>query len=183
MDKRDERTWVVIELSRAGEQHAEAGLLVPSLREALSVGPDYPIFVPSVIFERDGNRTTIHLMEGYVFVAAGLTETAYFNLERSCSYVRQVLSIDSPSGIRTLSTIPDSAVREMRRQLQEHVATDLEVGMQVLVTQGLYEGLEAEIKAIEGDQATVLFVLRSIEIIDAVPKVFLDPLDREGAEA
>jgi transcription antitermination factor NusG len=175
---------VVIELSRAGEQQAEAGLLVPSLREALSVGPDHPIFVPSVIFERGGNRTTIHLMEGYVFVATGLTETAYFNLERNCPYVKQVLSTDSPSGIRTLSTIQDSDVCDMRRQLREHVATDLEVGMRVLVTQGLYEGLEAEIKAIEGDEATVLFVLRSIEIIDAVPKVFLDPMDQDGgAEA
>lgn len=176
MDRRDDRTWVVIELTRAGEQRAEEGTLAKALREALHVQGDFPVFTPSTVYEKNGRRAAIHLMEGYVFVASGLAETQYFSLEQDCPYVKRVLSQrEAHTGMRVLSTLPDSAVEDMRRQLQSHIATDIQVGMDVRVTEGVYGNLPAKVLDIEGQEASILIELRSLKVITTLPRVFLDP--------
>lgn len=176
VDQRDEPTWVVIELTRSGEQLAEDGELEKALRDALGE-PDHPVFIPSVLYTRGGRRTAVHLMEGYAFVGSGLAETCYFSLEYDCPHVRQVLSFGgADDGLRTLQTLPDSNIAEMRQQLRQHVATDIEVGMAVVITEGTYSNINAEVLGFEGEDAVVCIdELRSIQIITRVPKVFLDP--------
>ena len=177
MDRRDACTWVVLELTRAGESLAESGGLAPALREALGVDSSHPVFIPSLIYTRGGRRTAITLMEGYAFVASGLPETFYFALERDCPLVRQVLSSGGGADgeLRVLSTLPDESVEEMREQLRSQVSVNLDVGMQVLVTEGVYANLDAEVMGFEGDDAIVSIELRSIKIITKLPRVFLDP--------
>lgn len=186
MDRRDDQTWVVIELTRAGEQRAEEGTLAQAIREGLGVATSHPIFVPSAIYNRGGRRITIHLMEGYVFAGSGLPETTYFSLEQDSPYVKAVLSSPSGGGMRALSTIPHSAIQDMQHQLREQVATDLEVGMTVRVSEGVYANIPAEILEIEDDEALISIELRSLNIITQVPAVFLDPsgeeVDMEGGE-
>lgn len=176
-DQRDGRTWVVIELTRAGEQLKEEGTLAAMLTDALGAPRDFPVFVPAIIYTRGGRRVVIHLMEGYVFVASGLMETAYFALERTCPYVRQVLATPGLSGLRALSVIPEQTVTEMRQKLRDQVATDIVVGMRIRITEGIYARLEGDVLDMEEDEAHVRILLRSLDLIVRVPKVLLDPLD------
>lgn len=173
-DRRDSTTWVALELTRPGEKLVEDGTLAQEIRKALEVDPDWPVFVPARIYEKKGRSVTVHLMEGYAFVATGLDEVRYFRLEQT-KLVEQVLSErKGPRGIRVLSTIPDSRVTELRRQLSEEVASDIVPGMPVLVTDGIYSKLEGEVLDVEGDYAIVRFELRSLVVISKVPKVFLE---------
>ena len=178
-DQRDSRTWVVLELTRAGEVKVEEGAAEETLRHALGVDSTHPVFIPSISYMAGNRRTTLHLMEGYAFVASGLPEVQYLNLEGVCPYIRRVLTSKGPSGMRVLSVVPDAGVQEMRLQLAQHVASDVSPGMQVTVAEGVYAHLSGKVLDITGDAAYVRFVLRSIDIITSIPTVFLTPSDEE----
>lgn len=151
----------------------EDGTLAPELRKELRVEEAWPVFIPARIYEKNGKRVTVHLMEGYAFVATGLDEIHYYRLEQT-KLVEQVLSARGARGIRVLSTIPDGRVADFRRQLNEEVAADIVPGMTVVVTDGIYSKLEGTVLDVEGDHAVVRFELRSLKVISKVPKVFLD---------
>ena len=172
-DRRDGTTWVVLELAHQGEKLVEDGGLPEAIRRVLDVDEDWPVFVPARAYEKNGKRVTIHLMEGYAFVATGLDEVRYFRLEQS-KIVVQVLATRGVRGIRALSTISDARVTELRGQLNAEVAADIIPGMRVLVTDGVYSKLEGIVLDTQGDHATVHFELRSLEVISRIPKVFLD---------
>lgn len=173
-DQRDEESWVVLELTRQGEIRAEEGTLAKALLDALDA-PDHPVFVPALTYDRDGTRVTVHLMQGYAFVAAGLPEAVYFTLPHKSQLVRKVLSTSLTNGLPVLQVVPDRHVRELKRQLQEQVASDIEDGMCVKITQGVYGGLVGKVVGIEGDKAWIHIKLRSFEVIRTVPKFFLEP--------
>jgi hypothetical protein len=173
-DRRDSTTWVALELTRNGEKLVEDGTLAKELRRALDVREEWPVFVPARIYEKKGRKITVHLMEGYAFIATGLDEVRYFRLEQT-KLVQQVLSERKGArGIRVLATISDVRVSELRRQLSEEVASDIVTGMPVLVTDGIYSKLEGTVLDVEGDHAIVRFELRSLKVISKVPKVFLE---------
>jgi len=185
-DRRDDQTWAVIELSRSGETALEDGSLCERLRSDLHVDNSWEIFIPASAYTRMGRRITLYLVEGYVFVAAGLADTAYFNLERSNPLVRRVLSVPGPRGMRVLSTIPDTEVETMREQLRAQIAVDISKGMEVRITEGVYSPLKGRVLHVEGDDAHVLIELRSVKIIKDIPRVFLEPVEDEsksGAES
>ena len=179
-DQRDEETWVVLELTRQGELRAEEGTLAKSLVDALDA-PDHPVFVPAITYDRDGTRVTVHLMQGYAFVASGLPESAYFALVHRCQFVRKVLSAAMSNGMPVLQVVPDQHVRELRRQLQEQVASDIDDGMCVKITQGVYGGLTGKVVGSDGDKALVHIKLRSFEVIRTIPKFFLEPTGEDYA--
>lgn len=175
-DQRDNPSWVVIELTRAGEVKVEEGGLDGALREALRVDKHHPIFIPSRTYSSQGQNVTLHLMEGYVFVASGLPEVMYFNLEGTCPYVRRVLGSRSPNGVRVLNVIPDSSVQDMRRKLSQQVASDLVEGMRVVVTEGAYTHLDGDVLELDEDSAHVRFTMRSLDLITRIPRIFLAPI-------
>lgn len=164
---------MALELTRHGEKLVEDGTLAAEIRRALDVDEDWPVFIPARIYERKGRRHTVHLMEGYAFVATGLDEVRYFHLE-STKVIEQVMATRDPRGIRVLKPIGDGQVADLRRRLIDEVAADIIPGMQVLVTDGIYSKLEGIVMDIEGDHAVVRFELRSLKVISKVPKVFLD---------
>ena len=172
-DRRDGTTWVALELTRQGERLVEDGDLAGSIRRVLEVEEEWPIFIPARVYEKKGKRVTVHLMEGYAFIATGLDEVRYFRLEHT-KLVEQVMATRSTRGIRVLSVIPDAQVTDLRRRLAEEVSSDIIPGMQVLVTEGIYSKLEGVVMDTEGDHAVVRFELRSLEVISKIPKVFLD---------
>lgn len=172
-DRRDGTTWVALELTRYGEKLVEEGTLAIELRKALDVDEDWPVFVPARVYEKRDKRITVHLMEGYAFVATGLDEVYYFRLENS-KLVEQVMSSRGDRGIRRLETIHDSQIGDLRKRLSEEVASDIVSGMTVLVTDGVYSKLEGVVMDVEGDHAVVRFELRSLEVISKIPKVFLE---------
>jgi len=174
VDQRDDLTWIAIELTRYGEQRVEEGTLAEAIRQDLEVDENYPIFIPSTVYQKGFRRVTLHLMEGYVFVASGLPETKFFALERR-PYVNQVMSTaGGPYQIRVPSVIPNSRIEELREKLRGLVASDIEVDSQVRVVDGAYKGLEGEVLGLDGDSAFVHVELRSLKIIATIPKVFLE---------
>jgi len=177
-DLRDDLTWVVIELSRVGEQHVAQGTIEKMLRNALDLPADHQVFIPAITYVRGGERVVNKLMEGYVFVASGLPETHYIALEDQ-PFVRKVLRA-SNRGFPVLSVIPNAAVEDMRQQLRTMVADDILVGMKVRVTQGTFTHLDGEVIDIDKDNAQVYIALRSYKVIRTIPRMFLIPL--EGAD-
>jgi transcription antitermination factor NusG len=177
VDRRDDLTWIAIELTRQGEAQVEDGTLVDQLRSDLDVDDSFPIFVPSMIYRKGGRRVVLHLMEGYVFVASGLPEVRYFGLEKR-AYVSQIMSSEGgPYRMRVPSVISNTKVQDLKTQLRGLVASDIEVGTEVLITDGLYRGLEGQVMGAEGDDAFILVVFRSLEVIATIPKVFLESQD------
>ena len=174
-DRRDGTTWVALELTHHGEKLVEEGTLDSELRRLLDVEEDWPVFVPARVYEKNGKRVTVHLMEGYAFMGTGLDEVRYFRLEGS-KLVEQIMSSRGARGIRRLETIHDSQVSDLRRRLSEEVAADIVPGMRVLVTDGVYSKLEGVVMDSEGDHAVVRFELRSLEVISKIPKVFLETM-------
>jgi hypothetical protein len=164
---------VTLELTHHGEAAVEEGTFAESIRAELGVDEDWPVFVPVRAFEKRGRRVTVHLMEGYAFIATGLDEIRYFRLEQT-KLVNHVLASRGSRGMRVLAVISDATVAELRRQLNEEVASDIVPGMEVLVTDGTYCKLRGIVTDTEGDHAVVRFELRSLRILSKIPKVFLD---------
>ena len=176
MDKRDRHTWIAIELSHLGETRVGEGTLERTIRADLGIGPDFPLFIPAATYCKDGRTVTIHLMEGYIFVASGLPETTYFALERK-PYANQVMSVKSgPYGMRTLSTIPDKHIADLRQRLRETVSSDITLFDQVKVLEGVFRSLEGKVMGVEGEEAHVQIRLRSMDVIATIPLIFLETL-------
>lgn len=169
MDNRDSQTWVAVELTNLGEQRAEDGTLEKLLRKDLAVDDDWPVFIPSMTYIRDGRKVQLHLMEGYAFVATGLPETHYFGLERK-SHVEKVLSVVGSRGLRTLHVIPDEKIQEIRDRMREVVSETVYHGTVVRVVDGLYNGLSGKVVGEDKESVFVLIELRSISIIATIPR-------------
>ena len=172
MDRRDKQTWVILELTRVGEQKAEDGTLEGSLRRSLG-SKDIPVFVPSCTYKKGGRTVTVHLMEGYAFVAYLLEETVFFSLEQK-NDVKSVMSSKSPSGIRVPHTLPNREIQRMQEQLRTIIIGDVEIGSCVKVTDGTYRGLEGRVMDVEQDHAILRIEMRSLEVITKIPQVFLE---------
>lgn len=168
MDKRDEMTWATLELTKLGEQKAIEGRLEASLRTLLSVDPSFPVFVPYATYTKGGRTVSVRLIEGYAFVATGLSEVLYFRLERS-PLVARVFS-SSLNGMRVLHTLPNSEVEVMRNRLVESLGADLEVGARVRITGGNYRDLEGVIVDLYEKRVAVQVVFRSLTVIVVVPR-------------
>lgn len=173
-DRRDEITWVAIELTRQGEIHADEGTLEALLRRDLRVGVEHPIFVPTACFTRGGKTTTAHLMEGYVFVASGLTEIQYFELEKR-PYIQQVMSSRTgPHRMRYVSVITNAHIEQMRLKLRQMIVAEILVGDEVLITDGQYRQLNGEVIGLEDEHAYVRIDLRSLKVVATIPRFFLE---------
>lgn len=177
-DRRDVSNWVVLTLTRLGEVRAEEGNLPRLLREALSLSDNYPVYIPLVTYVKQGQRVTVHLMEGYAFVAAGPEDTRFYELEGDNPYVQKVLSTKVGS-VRILSVIPDKTIREMESKLREHVVSDITVGMTITITEGPLAPLQGEVLDIVDQTAALSIRLRSLDIITNLPLTALEPAEEE----
>lgn len=174
MDHRDEPTWIAIELTRLGETKVEDGTLESAIRKDLGVDGNFPLFVPATGYTKNNRTITIHLMEGYVFVGSGLSETEYFNLEKK-PYIGQVMSTRPHAHkMRVLSVIEDNHIQEMRTKLRSLASADIEVDAEVRITEGPYKYLEGSVLGLDADNAFVKIKLRSLEVIATIPRIFLE---------
>ena len=175
-DVRDDRSWVAIELTSVGEVKAIEGTLEKSLRRDLDVDDDFPVFIPVSLYERDGKIIPIHLMEGYVFVATGLDEVAYYALEK-LPYVGQVMSTQQgPHKIRYLSVISNAQVESMRLKLRAMVSSEIPMQALVSILDGPYKGLEGRVIGLDEDNGFIRITLRSLDLVATVPRVFLEEI-------
>jgi len=168
---------VAIELSHAGEEKVQDGTLEEELRSALGVSADFPVFVPAASYIRGHRRVTLLLMEGYAFVASGLPDTKYFELENQ-PYVAQIMSCKGGRyQMRTVATIPDKTVSDLKLRLRKMVTVEMPLGARVLVQDGPYRNLEGVVCGSEGDNALVEIRLRSLAVITEIPRVLLERLE------
>lgn len=173
MDRRDTLTWVAIEITHQGEVKIEDKSLEATLRRDLEVDSSFPIFIPALIYSKNKKNVIIRLMDGYVFVASGLPEVAYFGLERK-PYVAKVMSTKGKHGMRVLVVIDDDQIQSMRQQLHEQIAVKITVDDIVRITDGLYKSLEGLVIGTVGDQAIIEIKLRSLVTVTAIPKALLE---------
>ncbi len=175
-DRRDEQTWVTVELTHSGQQRVEEGLLEDDIVEALDAPWHWPVFVPARTYVRGGRKVTVHLFEGYAFIGTGYEENRYFSLERgrSAKYFKKIMSTDTLRGIRVLHTVDNSKIEEWRQLLHEEVNNDIQEGMRAVVTEGKLTNLEVLVLDVDGEFANIMLELRSTHCITRVPKYFLD---------
>lgn len=176
MDRRDHKTWVILELTRQGEQRVADGSFERILRKAMSLEKSHEVFVPSMTYKKAGRIATLHLMEGYAFVESGLPETSYFNIEGHAD-IRCVMSSKSPSGMRILHTLPDNEIKSMRDKLRTMVMGDVALGSKVNISDGPYRGMDGEVLDLEQDYAILKIEMRSLSIVTQIPQVFLEVID------
>lgn len=174
VDQRDVTTWVAVELSSQGELRVAEGTLEAALRRDLGVDADHGIFIPCALYRKDDKVVTLHLMEGYVFIASGLPETTYFRLERQ-PYVAKVLStLTHPHRMRVLSVITNAHIQEMRAKLRSMISSEILVGAEVVVLDGTYRHLTGKVTGLDDENAFVYIKLRSLEVVATVPRIFLE---------
>jgi len=167
-------------LSRYGETKVEDGTLEPALRSDLGVDSDFPLFIPATSYPKGNRLITVHLVEGYVFIGTGLEEVRYFALERK-PYIGKIISTPTgPYKIRTPSVIGDAHIQEMKQQLRQQIAADIEEGAQVKVKDGVYKALVGKVMGVQDDHAFVKIELRSIKLIATIPRVFLEVEEASG---
>lgn len=170
-------SWAIVELTRMGERKAEDGSLDVALRDALSLPPDHPVFVPSKTYTAGGRRVTVHLMEGYAFVGSdGRDLRQPSRVDQP--YVKRLLTAPAPSGGRVLSVVPDTTIQGMEADLAKHVGEDVAIGSTVTITKGLYARMEGQVVDIlDTGDILVRFQMRSIDLIASVPRSFAVPAD------
>jgi len=182
MDKRDQQTWVVLELSPVGESRAREGILEKILRSELLVESSFPIFIPIQTYTRGDKLVRIDGMQGYAFVGAGLNEHYYFRLEDT-PFVRSVISVTGKTkGMRTLACVGDDAIEGIRNSIRREVSQDLIEGMEVRVRTGLFSFLEGTVLDRDGDDIIISLSMRSIHAIVRVNGLCVDPIDSQELE-
>ena len=176
-DQRDDLTWVVIELTDAGERLAEEGGLEPHLRSVLDCPEDHPIFVPYTVIVRHKRRSVINVIEGYAFVATGLPDTTYFGLHNKSPNVKTVLSQNRSGVGRVLTPVPNKSVLDLQTRLRQMISREIEINSEVRVYDGLHRGLVGKVIDIYNDDAFILIKMRTIETIRVFPRYLLRPAD------
>ena len=172
MDSRDDKTWVILELTKFGEKCIEDQTLKKKIRKILDVEKSWPIFIPTRIFEKEEKKITIHLMEGYVFIQSGLDEVRYFKLENT-KIGHRIMTQKGPRKMRVLHTLSNEKIEELKKKLFEEVSSDITVGMIVTPTEGPFSGVEGEVISDYGDTVHVFFDFESRKIMKRLAKVFL----------
>lgn len=181
-DERDAQTWVVLELTRAGERLLEEGKMEATLRRQLNCGDAHPIFIPAVFYppiRPDDVPVILSVTEGYVFVAAGLPDGDFYALETT-PFVKKVLSARGPGGMRVLMTVPDHSLAELRQGLDKLVASSISLGMNVRVQYGILAGLEGAIISDNGDTVDIYVEMRSLRLLRRLPKTSVRPVKSPG---
>lgn len=164
--------WVIVELSHQGEKKDPEDLKI-LLKQDLP--GDVEIFVPSVTYTKGDHSVTIWLLEGYIFIEAGLRMARYFSLEDT-AYVSSVLTLDR-KGKRHIRFIDEEQIQEMQDSLREEASRDIEEGDKVRVQEGTYSELTGEVVEFEtGDKEATVRILgmRSKEPVVTLPIVFLE---------
>ncbi len=178
VDRRDDQTWVTLELTVLGSLKIEDGTFEEDLLEDLGAPLHWPIFVPSKTYRRGGKKIIIHLVEGYVFVGTGYPDSRYFDLEHSKSkLVKQVMSTDNLANrMRVLHTIPNSKIIEWEEKLQKEVSQNLQIGDRVRILEGILTNLEGVVVELDFEYAYVCVTMRSAEFITQCPRCSLEIL-------
>jgi 5'-3' exonuclease/transcription antitermination factor NusG len=168
--------WVVLELSPQGEDE-DPEVLRKAVGRAIKNAKD--VFVPASIITHGHSRSVYKLVENYIFVRRTQPDPVYFKLEGS-RYIITVLTI-LEHRIRKISTIPESSIEKMRRQLHAETEQGIEVGDDILIMSGAYSGINGKVieNIPENNSVQVFVKLRSKQALLTLPRSFLKFVSKE----
>ena len=166
-----DRSWVVAELTNAGERLAKNGELCAYLKTVFK--GEVEIFIPYVSFTHLNRSSIINVMEGYFFVEYALEDYRYMSLIGT-RYVKSILH-DGTGGACALLTVPDQKVLDLKGRLSSMIASELQEGMWVKVTTGAFRGISGRIISFNGDYAQIMIELRTLKAIRTVLRFSLTP--------
>jgi hypothetical protein len=181
-DERDELTWFVLELSRAGDRLVREGRFETVLRQCLRCPPEHQVFIPSFTFgsPQDEDSIFFSVAEGYVFLQSGLDEHEVLRLEE-LPFIRKVLSNrDQDSGIRACLTVSDKDLSELRKKLGKMISSVLTVGMEVSIISGEFAGMKGTVIDRSETDVDIFIELRSLKIVSRIPQSFVRPCQDQG---
>lgn len=167
--------WVVLELSARGEQE-DPKILSDAITRSLK-GAE--VFVPAAVSVVGGSRTYQYLVDGYAFVRLdGRRRTDDFFKLEGTKFVTSVLV--KPGHNRTLSTVSDDAVEKLQNQIRTFTDQGIGIGDVVVITTGIYHGLQADVheEIPERDMVQVRLKLRSKEALLTIPRSALQVVER-----
>ncbi len=177
-DVRDEKTWLVFELTYLGEKTAVTGELENHLKDLFGLKSDQ-VFIPYKICVCDGKKTLLNLMEGYCFVEYALDPRDYIIGVKNSAYLKNILH--SKVGYSySLHTIPNSHIEELKEKLNDMASSSLAVGDRVVVLRGIYEGVEGEVLSLQEETACIIIRMRSLQAVRVLPKYVLSPVGAES---
>lgn len=161
--------WVVLELTPQGEDE-DPDVLRSSVLRILR-GSE--IFVPASISVVGDSRMVHKLMDNYVFVKRDRPDVYYYRVEGT-KYIATVLTAQNGK-MRQISTVKDSDISKMRRQIQVETDQGIEVGDEVEIMSGAYKGIRGRvIEEIPENEAVQVYIsLRSKQAIVTLPRSFL----------
>lgn len=180
----EKHEWYIVELTHVGEMRAEDGTLLSSIKKDLKNKgyQDHPVFIPSISYTKAGRTVTAHLMEGYAFIRADLPSSLVNYLE-SKPYVGKFLTREfGATRSQKYSVVADSYIKDLQIKLRSLASSSFEIGSKVVILDGPYANLEGSIVDFEDDKAYLQLTLRSLTVITAIPKVFIDMAGKAGAE-
>lgn len=176
-DVRDEKTWLVFELSHLGEKSAVTGELEKHLKDLFGLKSGQ-VFIPYKIVVCDGRKTLLNVMEGYCFAEYALDSRDYIVGVKGSPYLKNILH--SKIGYSySLHTIPNSHIQELKEKLNEMASSSLAVGDRVVILRGVYEGIEGEILSLQEETACIVIRMRSLQAVRVLPKYVLSPVGLE----
>lgn len=176
-DERDEKTWLVFELTYLGEKTAVSGELEKHILDLFGIKPEQ-VFIPYRVCVSDGRKTLMNVMEGYCFVEYTLDSREYVLAVRDSPYLKSVMH--SKSGYTfSLHTVPNKQLEELKAKLNQMASSSISEGDRVLILKGSYEGVEGVALLVDEDSVCVRISLRSLESIRVFPKFVLSPLGED----
>jgi transcription antitermination factor NusG len=170
-----EKQWVVLELSRLGERESPEDLVAMLRRET---GDDLEIFIPSKTFVRKGNRITICLMEGYMFLEGGKSAGFYLDLEY-LPFISKALTKDEKAG-RFLLYVPDSEIIILKEKLKEETRSEIHKNDEVCIIGGVYENLEGVVVDFNPLTAYAMVSIQGLSSIDTIVELPFQFLERKN---
>lgn len=170
-------SWAVVELTRMGERKVVEGTIEHLLREAFSLSADHPVFIPSKTYSSGGRSVTVHLMEGYAFIASDGRDLRHPS-RTDQPYVKRLLTVPGLHGGRVLSVLPDARVFKMEADLALHVGDDAAIGSYVSVSMGMYANMEGKVvDLLDNGDLVIQFNMKSLELLATIPRSMIVPID------
>jgi 5'-3' exonuclease/transcription antitermination factor NusG len=163
--------WVVLELTSKAEGE-DPDVVRASIRHHIR---DAEVFVPASVVQRGDNRVVQYLVDGYAFILHKHAESIYSRLTDT-KYVQGALY--TPTGIKRekkLRTVSKDQIEKLRKQIKVEVDQGIEVGDTVVVVEGMYKNISAEVReeVPEQDSVVVHIRLRSTDRLVTFPRAFL----------
>jgi transcription antitermination factor NusG len=133
-------SWVVLEISSAGEEEALAGNLKKRITSSTSF-QESDIYIPLL------KRTLcdpIWLMEGYFFIKSGYSNSEYYQLKHKRLVKNVISQIDNRTGMISIGVVSDRELKQMVKRIDD-LGGSFKPDELVKIKEGPFSGFEGKV--------------------------------------